>query len=107
MLVFIDESGDPGRKPESGSSRFFVVALVVFNDNDEAEACDLRISLLRRELGWTEDSEFHFSRNSDRQRCEFLKAVSPYDFFYYGFVLNKDPTRLYGPGFDHKESLYK
>ncbi|MGH9364264.1 MAG: DUF3800 domain-containing protein [Thermoanaerobaculia bacterium] len=107
MLVFIDESGDPGRKVGSGSSSFFVVALVVFNDHEEAEACDQRITLLRRELGWTEDSEFHFARNSDKQRCEFLRAVAPYDFFYYGIVLNKDPKRLWGPGFDHKESLYK
>jgi hypothetical protein len=107
MLLFIDESGDPGRKLEQGSSRLFVVALVVFNDHDEAEACDQRIALLRRELGWKEGSEFHFSRNSDRQRCQFLQAVAPYDFFYYGIVLNKDPEKLWGPGFDHKESLYK
>ncbi len=107
MLVFIDESGDPGRKIESGSSAFFVVALVVFNDHEEAEACDQRIALLRRELGWSEDSEFHFARNSDRQRCEFLQAVARYQFFYYGFVLNKDPRKLWGPGFEQKESLYK
>lgn len=107
MLVFIDESGDPGRKIDEGSSRFFVVALVVFYDNDEAEACDQRITLLRRELGWGDGSEFHFSRNSDRQRCEFLRAVAPYQFFYYGIVLNKDPKKLWGPGFDQKESLYK
>jgi hypothetical protein len=107
MLVFIDESGDPGRKIEHGSSALFVVALVVFNDNAEAEACDQRIHLLRRELGWSEESEFHFSRNSDRQRCVFLEAVARYEFFYYGFVLNKDPLKLWGKGFEHKESLYK
>lgn len=37
----------------------------------------------------------------------FLQAVAPYDFFYHRFALNKDPAKLYGPGFDHKESLYK
>ena len=36
MLVFIDESGDTGRKLEKGSSKFFVVALVIFEDHDEA-----------------------------------------------------------------------
>lgn len=37
MIVFIDESGDPGFKIESGSSEVFVLALVVFDDNLEAE----------------------------------------------------------------------
>lgn len=33
MLVFIDESSDPGLKTEQGSSKFFTVALLVFEDN--------------------------------------------------------------------------
>ncbi|MDP2952974.1 MAG: DUF3800 domain-containing protein [Chloroflexota bacterium] len=35
MLVFVDESGDPGLKLEQGSSTHFVVALVIFEDHDE------------------------------------------------------------------------
>ena len=50
MQVFIDESGDSGFKFEKCSSRFFTVAMVVFNDSDEAEACDQRIQLLKKEL---------------------------------------------------------
>ena len=50
MLVFVGESGDPGLKIEQGSSRYFVVALVSFEDNDEALAADDRIALLRREM---------------------------------------------------------
>ena len=68
---------------------------------------DQRITLLKRELGYTPDFEFHFSHNSKRQREAFLKAVSPYDFFYAGVCLNKDPERLWGEGFRHKDSLYK
>lgn len=107
MLVFIDESGDPGLKIEKGASRYFVVALVVFEDNDEAVACDQRISLLRRELKLPEDFEFHFKGNSHRIRLKFLEAVAPYNFFYFGIVLNKDPEKLWGEGFKIKESLYK
>lgn len=107
MLVFLDESGDPGRKIDRGSSLFFTVALVVFNDRDEATRCDERIRLLRSELNLPGSYEFHFSENSHRVRCAFLEAVAPYDFFYHAFVLNKDPDRLFGKGFDHKESLYK
>jgi len=107
MLIFIDESGDPGLKIEQGSSRFFVVALVIFSDNDEAVACDKRIQLLKRELGWDEDSEFHFKRNSHKVRLAFLQSVAPYDFFYYGIVINKDPKKLWGEGFRDKNSFYK
>ncbi len=107
MLVFIDESGDPGLKLSQGSSRFFTIALVMFEDKDEAMACDQRIALLKRELGWRENSEFHFKRNSDRVRTIFLKAVAPYNFFYYGIVINKDPQKLWGEGFKNKESFYK
>lgn len=107
MLVFIDESGDPGLKIEEGSSRFFTIALVVFEDHDEAEACDKRIELLKRELGWEAKSEFHFKRNSHKIRLTFLKSVAPYNFFYYGIVINKDPKKLWGEGFRDKQSFYK
>ncbi|MCM8782505.1 MAG: DUF3800 domain-containing protein [Candidatus Omnitrophica bacterium] len=107
MLVFIDESGDPGLKINQGSSRYFVVSMVVFEDYKEAEACDKRISLLGRELGYPEGFLFHFKDNSHKVRTAFLQAVAPYDFSYFGFVLNKDPQRLWGEGFKFKESLYK
>lgn len=107
MLVFVDESGDPGRKLDKGSSRYFTVAMVTFEDYDEALACDQRISLLRRELRVTERFEFHFRDNSHRVRLAFLEAVAPYEFFYHGFVLNKGPDLLFGKGFNLKDSLYK
>ncbi len=52
MLVFIDGSGDSGLKIEKGSSRFFTIALVIFEEKEEAEFCDQRIQLLKKELGW-------------------------------------------------------
>lgn len=107
MLVLIDESGDPGLKLDRGSSRYFTIALVVFEDQDEANACDQRISLLRRELGWEMESEFHFKRNSHRVRTSFLRSVAPYNFFYYGIVINKHPKKLWGDGFNDKQSFYK
>ena len=107
MLVFIDESGDPGLKIDRGSSRYFSISLVIFQDNDEALACDQRIELLKRELSWKPKSEFHFKKNSDKVREAFLRAVSPYNFFYYGIVINKDPKKLWGEGFRDKQSFYK
>ena len=43
MLVFIDESGDSGLKINNGSSRYFAVSLVIFADDNEANACDKKI----------------------------------------------------------------
>lgn len=105
MLMFIDESGDPGLKLDSGSSKYFIVALVAFEDHDEALAADDRISLLRREQGLSETFEFHFSKMKPAHRRLFLSAIASYDFFYFGIVINK--SKLTGPGFQFKESFYK
>lgn len=105
MLVYLDESGDPGLKIVQGSSRYFVVTLAVFQDEEETTAIDQRLNLLRRELHLNPHFEFKFNKCSKELRLEFLKAVAPYDFFYYGIVINK--AGLYGDGFKVKESFYK
>lgn len=105
MLVFIDESGDSGLKLDSGSSKYFTITLLVFEEHDEANACDSRIQLLKRELGYESNFEFHFKSNSDKVRNKFIEAVMPYSFFYYGICINKE--KLYGDGFKNKESFYK
>ncbi len=107
MLVFIDESGDTGLKIKQGSSRYFVIILVSFEENDEAVACDKRIQLLKRELQLPQEFEFKFSKTRKDQRIKFFEAVLPYSFFYFGIVINKDPDKLYGDGFKIKESFYK
>ncbi len=104
MLVFVDESGDTGLKLSEGSSDFFTVALVVFEENDEAEAASERIALLRRELGKPADFEFHFKENSDSIRRAFLEAVARYNFFYFGFVVNK--AALYAQSLPTTEAFY-
>ena len=107
MLAFVDESGDPGLKLEQGSSRHFVVALVIFDDHEEAEAADERINLLRREMRLEPYFKFRFNKCRRNFREQFFRAVTPYQFFYYGIVINKDPAKLWGEGFQHKEPFYK
>jgi hypothetical protein len=107
MLVFIDESGDSGLEIDKGASRFFTVGLIVFEDHDEADKCDQRIELLKTELHWTPGSEFHFKRNSHQVRIAFLQAVAPYNFFYYGIVIDKEPRKLWSEGFKTKDAFYK
>lgn len=105
MLVFIDESGDPGMKLAGRSSRQFIVTLLAFEDNDEALAADQRIGLLKRELRFPDHFEFHFNQLRPDYRQEFLKAVSPYDWFYFSIVINKE--KLTGKGFQFPDSFYK
>ncbi len=107
MLVFIDESGDTGLKIQQGSSPYFIIALIAFEDDDDALFCDQRIQLLKGELGYAQDFEFHFYSNSHALREKFLNAISPYSFFYFGIAITKDPKKLYGEGFRIKESFYK
>ena len=105
MLVFVDESGDTGLNIGQGASKYFGIFMVIFEDNDEALSCDQRINLLRRELRLSENYEFHFHKNSDKVRESFLRAVLPYQFFYYGVVIDKQ--KLFGEGFKNRESFYK
>ncbi|MBI3476494.1 MAG: DUF3800 domain-containing protein [Acidobacteria bacterium] len=105
MLVFIDESGDPGMKGKQDSSPYFVVTAVTFSDRDEATACDLRIDLLRRELSNNPYFEFHFNSCCREVRERFLTETGKFQYFYMSFVFNK--AKLYGEGFQYKNSFYK
>ena len=105
MLVFVDESGDAGLKLQEGSSEYFVVTLVVFEENEEAESCDKRIALLRKELALDPRFEFKFNKCRRNFRERFLGAVIPYNFFYFAIVINK--RKLTGAGFRYKDPFYK
>lgn len=105
MLVFIDESGDPGMQIKEGSSTYFVMTPVLFEDRDEAEALDKRIGLLKREFGFNEKFEFHFHKLRADYRKLFLQEVAKYDFFCFGIVINK--AKLTGKGFQFPDSFYK
>jgi hypothetical protein len=76
MLVFIDESGDPGLKPDSGSSDYFIVTLVVFEDNDEALATDHRIECLKKELSQMKMASALSFRNAHHTVTVRAEAVS-------------------------------
>jgi hypothetical protein len=105
MLAFLDESGDPGFKPGQGSSRYFAVALVLFEVAEHAEAADRRVDELRAEMKLHPRFEFHFNKLNRDGRVAFLRAINREQFTYYGVVVDK--TKLYSPGFRYKESLFK
>lgn len=105
MLVFVDESGDSGMKGKEGSSALFVITAVLFEENESAEECDRAIKKVREECYPGRFTEFHFNKCCTAHRIKFFQAVAPMDFFYLSFVLDK--SKLFGPGFNYKESFYK
>lgn len=105
MLIFLDDSGDPGFKVKKGSSPCFVIALAIFDDHLEAEACAVEIKRLRRELGLSDHFEFKFSKCCDRFRTSFLSRVAPFKFRIRAIVMRKDA--IYSQELRHsKESFY-
>jgi hypothetical protein len=105
MHVFVDESGDSGLKLGKGSTPFFTVALIVFDQLADMETTEAKIQSLRRTLGTHPNFEFKFNKCDQKTRIAFLSQIADCDFFYYGIVINK--AGLYGPGFAYKGPFYK
>ncbi len=93
MILFIDDSGDAGFKLSKGSTEFFVIAMVIFDDELEAEKAAVSIKEFRRSLGWTDNREFRFYKLSRDLRLQFLKAVNPFGFRVRALVVDKKIVR--------------
>src|SRR5271167_1787958 len=91
MLVFIDESGDPGFKLEKGSSAVFTAALVAFRDVDQARATHAAIDATAVRLHVR--PEFKFSKCRPGVRDAFFEAVNPFAFSVRAIVVQK--SRIY------------
>jgi hypothetical protein len=103
ILVFIDDSGDPGLGPNS--SPVFVIALVIFDDTLVAEETALAIKKLRRELHFPDDVEFKFHKSRLPVKRRFLEAVVHYPFRIRAIVVEKDKIRSKFTGTD-KETFF-
>jgi sugar-specific transcriptional regulator TrmB len=95
MLVFIDDSGDPGFKLGKGSSDFFIISAVIFDDYLEAEKTALAIKELRRELFKRDDVEFKFHKSKKEVRVKFLECIKKFKFRIRYLVVEKNV--LYSP----------
>lgn len=89
MLIFIDDSGDPGFKLGKGSTDVFVVAMVIFQDNLIAEEVALRVKKLKREIKCSDYFEFKFNKASRKLRVQFLFAIQQYKFDVRAIVVEK------------------
>lgn len=88
MLVFIDESGDPGFRIEQGSTPIFVAAMVTFEDHESAGEAD---AVIRRALAELRAyPEFKFSKCRDEVRDEFFNRVHNLSFSVRAIVVRKE-----------------
>ncbi len=65
MFVYLDESGDPGFKFNQGSSRYFVITLLLVADPIPFHNA---VDDLRRSLGFALDNEFKWVNSSAEVR---------------------------------------
>lgn len=93
MLVFIDDSGDAGFKFASGSTRYFVIACVIFDDDLEALKVKVAIRELKRQIGFPDSVEFKFFKSSDEIKQKFLHGISRYTFRVRTIVVDKSIIR--------------
>ena len=89
MLIFIDDSGDPGFKIDRGSSTTFVICCIIFDDELEAERTAVRIKELRRELKKSDRFEFKFNKSSKGYRIKFLETIKSFKFRVRAIVMPK------------------
>ena len=73
MLVFIDESGDPGFNLDKGSSLVFVAAMVIFDDGRDAAITQTAIE--NSEARKYHKSEFKFNKCSNTVRDKFFETI--------------------------------
>jgi hypothetical protein len=88
VLVIIDESGDPGFRIMQGSTSHFVIAMVMFDDVEEAERVSATIAALREAL--RVKPEFKFTKSASQVRDGFFNAISNYNFRVRAIVVDKN-----------------
>ena len=73
--VFIDESGDPGINNSNFSSRFFVLAMIIFDSEQDISYTNKEIDNLKKEI--KQKTEFKFSKsNNIKRELSFNKIVN-------------------------------
>jgi hypothetical protein len=88
MLVFIDESGDPGFKIVAGSTPVFALAMIIFDDHAEGARTQAVVARARRRLGVK--PEFRFNKCRADLRDQFFEAISDCRFRVRAIVIQKN-----------------
>ena len=87
MLVFIDESADPGI---NSNLRYFVIAVLIFDDQRQAQMMQKRIAHL---LATSGKSEFKFSKSRAAERDAFFREINKFNFRVGAIIVDKTLIR--------------
>jgi hypothetical protein len=87
MLVFIDESGDPGFRVAEGASPVFAAVMVIFQSAVDARATEAVIRRAMERLGAA--PEFKFNKTNNRLKEGFFQAVRDCPFTVRAIVVQK------------------
>lgn len=85
-FVYLDESGDTGLKFQQGSSRYFVVTMLITPDPLPLNSA---IDDLRKQLHFGERHEFKFTTSDPRVRTAFLRTLTRHDLLIRSLVVDK------------------
>lgn len=88
MFGYLDESGAPGKAVKPND--YFVVSLVIFEDEQARDSAISDIEQLRTKLKLKDDYEFHCSRNTNRVQNAFIEMMSILDFEFVTIALKKN-----------------
>lgn len=89
MIIFIDESGDAGFKFDKGSSDIFVITLLIFDDELDAEKTAVIIKEFKRKKGFKDNHELKFNKLNRIYRLDFLKCIENSNFRVRSIVVQK------------------
>lgn len=93
MHAFLDDSGDPGMKLSSGSTRYLVMAACVFREAEHIEDAAQAIRGCREAMRRGERWEFKHTKTSDDMKDRFFEATRLLRYDVRAIVVDK--KRLY------------
>ncbi len=103
QILIADESGDTGFTDKRGTSKYFTVSLVYFEDLEESQRCYEKIEELKATINV--HTEFKFTRMPREKRVAFLKEMMNFEFYYFAVIINKQ--ELIRQDIFTEESFYK
>ncbi len=92
--IYIDDSGDPGFKIGSGSSRFFVIACIIFDKKEDATNAVSSVREFKRTIGWEDYRELKSNKTNAQIKIGFFNHICPScNFKVRAIVIDK--TKIY------------
>lgn len=88
-IIFIDESGDLGISIYRGSSKVFVICMLVFQGNLDLENANYQIRKFKHSITKSDNYEVKFNKLNKKERLLFLTYLSSIPFGISYIIWNK------------------